>query len=188
MSLTREVHEAPSNRAGDPQLATALPTQGTGPTIPQSVRALIGVRKTRRCLVTARDIKRFAQAIGETSPLHSREEPAAATADRTLVAPPLFCQTLAYEDLPIEELPPDGSPAELDVPLPARRVVGGGSEYVVHRLVRAGEVISVVTQLKDVYTKQGRSGLLYLLVLETRCTDEAGFPVATEVATYVKRE
>lgn len=147
------------------------------PPLPESVRVLIGVRKTRQCQVTARDIRRFAQAIGETR----------LGEDGALLAPPLFCQTLTYEDLPAEQLPPDGSPAELDLPLPASRVVGGGSDYAIHRRVKAGEVITVVSELKDVIPKRGKSGLLYLVVVETRFTDQAGLPVATEVATYVKR-
>ena len=155
-----------------------LQTQTPMPVLPESLRALIGVRKTRQCLVTARDIKRFAQAIGAPSPSDS---------DEALLAPALFCQTMTFEDLPIEALPADGSPAELDLPLPARRVVGGGSEYVINRRVRAGEVITVVSRLKDVVPRQGKSGLLYLLVVETGFTDQKGCPVATEVATYIKR-
>jgi hypothetical protein len=53
--------------------------------------------------------------------------------------------------------------------------------------VRAGETITVTSQLKDIYTKQGKTGLLYMVVVETRFDDASGAPVASETATYVKR-
>ena len=156
-------------------------------TIPAAARALIGVRKVRRCEVTRRDIRRFAQAIGATDRVHYDKAYARTTRHGAIVAPPLFCQSLTYEDVPPEQLPADGSPLELHVPIPAQRAVGGGSDYTIHRLVRAGEVITVTSQLKDIYTKQGRSGLLYLVVVETLFEDERGEPVAAETATYIKR-
>jgi acyl dehydratase len=155
--------------------------------IPESVAALIGVERVRRYEVTRRDIKRFAQAIGATDRVHYDEDHARTTRHGGIVAPPLFCQSLTYDDVPPSQLLPDGSPQELDVPIPARRTVGGGSEYTINRLVRAGEVITATSALKDVRTKQGKSGVLYLVSVETRFTDEAGLPVATEVATYIKR-
>lgn len=155
--------------------------------IPAEARALIGARKVRRCEVTRRDIRRFAQAIGATDRVHYDEAYARTTRHGTIVAPPLFCQSLTYEDVPPEQLLADGSPLELHVPIPAQRAVGGGSDYTIHRLVRAGEVITVTSQLKDIHTRQGRSGLLYLVVVETLFEDERGEPVAAETATYIKR-
>ena len=159
----------------------------TSDLIAAAARALIGARKVRRCVVTSREIKRFAQAIGASDPVHYDEAYARTTRHGAIVAPPLFCQSLAYEDVPPDQLPADGSPLELFVPIAAQRAVGGGSEYTVHRLVRAGEVITVTSELKDLYTKPGRSGLLYMVVVETRFDDERGEPVAAERATYIKR-
>jgi len=155
--------------------------------LPEEALALIGVKKTRRVLVTVRDIKRFAQAIGERNPVHYDEEYARCSRHGTIVAPPLFCQSLTFDDVSPSELAPDGSPVELNVPIPAQRAMGGGSEYVIHRLVRAGETLTVTSQLKSLYTKQGKNGLLYFIVVETAFTDERGDAVATENATYIKR-
>jgi acyl dehydratase len=98
----------------------------------------LGPPREWRYTVTARDIKRFAQAIGETNPVHYDEELAKGTVHGGIVAPPLFCQSLTYEDAAVHELDPDGSPIELSAPIPARRVVGGSSEYRISRLVRPG--------------------------------------------------
>ena len=94
---------------------------------------------------------------------------------------------MTFEDLPLDQLPADGSPAELTVPLPAERTVGGGSEYRVHRLVRAGEVVTVTTVLRDVTVKSGRSGPFFVVAVETEFADSNGHPIASELATYVKR-
>ena len=155
--------------------------------LPDAVQRAIGATKKRRFEVNARDINRFAQAIGERNPIHCDEDHARRSRHGGIVAPPLFCQTLTYEDASPEQLPADGSPLEISVPVPAVRTVGGSSEYTIHRLVRAGEVIEIKSTLKDVYTKQGRSGLLYIVVVETVFTDADDRPVATELATYIKR-
>jgi acyl dehydratase len=155
--------------------------------IPQSVRALVGVEKRRRIQVTSNDIKRFAQAIGATDPVHYDEEHARTTRHGRIVAPPLFCQALTYDDVPPEQLGADGSPVEINVDIPAQRAVGGSSEYRINRLVTAGETITIASRLADVYTKQGRSGPLYMVVVETDFKDEDGELVASETATYIKR-
>lgn len=155
--------------------------------IPASVRALIGVEKTRRVQVTSNDIKRFAQAIGATDPVHFDEAHARTTRHGRIVAPPLFCQALTYDDVPVDQLGADGSPVEINVDIPAPRAVGGSSEYRINRLVAAGETITVVSRLADVYTKQGRSGPLYMVVVETDFRDESSELVASETATYIKR-
>lgn len=147
--------------------------------IPARVRAMIGATRTRRCAVTARDIRHFAQAIGD--------EVTGALPDDALVAPPLFPQTYGYDDVPLSELTPDGSPAELDLPLPAKRAMGGSSEFTVHRRLRPGDEVTVESRLADIYVKQGKSGPLFMIVIETRFTDQHSRPVASEVATFIKR-
>lgn len=147
--------------------------------LPTEVLAQIGLEKARSYEVTPRDIRRFAQAIGDYEP--------AVASDGTLIAPALFCQVFMFEDVPVEELPADGSPKELDVPVPAKRTVGGGSEFEVLGPVRSGDVITVHSKLKDVITKEGKTGTLYLVMVETRFHNQLGEPVARELATYVKR-
>lgn len=140
---------------------------------------VIGVEKFRSYGVTERDIRRFAQAIGQNEPVRD--------AQGALVAPPLFCQVFMFEDVPADELPPDGSPKELDVPIPAKRTVGGSSDFEILGDVRAGDNITVRSLLKSVTAKEGKSGALYLVTVETSFTNQRGELVARETATYVKR-
>jgi acyl dehydratase len=169
------------------QVQSRAPDDALLHTVNPAARALIGVRKTRQCYVSARDIARFAQAIGADDPVHFDEQYARGTRHGGIVAPALFCQSLTYEDVPTQQLPADGSPLELNVPIPAQRTVGGGSEYQIFRLVRAAETLTITTELKDIQIKQGKSGILYLLAVQTDFADADGKPVASELATYIKR-
>jgi acyl dehydratase len=155
--------------------------------IPEAVRAQIGVETTRRVPVSADDIRRFAQAIGADDPIHHDEQHARASRHGRIVAPALFCQALTYDPVPRDQLGADGSPAEINLDLPAQRAVGGSSSYRINRLVGAGETITVTSRLADVHAKQGRSGPLFMIVVETEFRDEADALVASETATYIKR-
>ncbi|MHC4117024.1 MAG: FAS1-like dehydratase domain-containing protein [Planctomycetota bacterium] len=155
--------------------------------IPEEALAAIGVKKVRQYEVTARDIRRFAQAIGDANPVYYDEDYAKSTAYGTIVAPPLFCQMFTFEDVPADRLPGDGSPVETDIPLPAKRTVGGASSYEMFQRVKAGDRITAQSTLKDVFTKEGRSGKLYFVVVETEFLNRENEPVARETATYIKR-
>jgi acyl dehydratase len=156
--------------------------------VPKEALDLIGVRKERRIEVTERDIKRFAQAIGDENPLYHDAAHAKATRHGSIVAPPLFGHAFAFEDTPVEQLPPDGSPIEIDVPIPAHKAVGGGSVYETFRRIAPGEELIVRSMVKDVYAKHGKSGELFFIVVETAFYDSDDALVARETATFIKRK
>jgi len=148
---------------------------------------LIGVEKQRKYVVTKKDIRRFAQAIGDPNPLYYDEVYAKTTRFESIVAPPLFCHSVAFEDVSPEQLPPDGSPVEADVPIPAKRMVGGGSVFENYIRFKPGDTIVVKAKIKDLYTKQGKSGLLYFIVHETCFYNQNNELAAKETATFIKR-
>lgn len=156
-------------------------------TVQEDLTAAIGAEKVRHYFVTKRDIKRFAQAIGETNPIYFDENYAKSAKHGVILAPPLFCQIFTFEDVPPDQLPNDGSPIEIDVPIPAKKTVGGASSYEIFRRVKAGEQITAKSMLTDVFTKQGKSGTLYFIVVETEFADQENNLVAKETATYIKR-
>lgn len=145
----------------------------------QEILECIGVRKVLSYEVTTRDIRRFSHAIGAGEP---RQLP-----DGRLIAPSLFCQTYMFEDVPVDQLPSDGSPSELDVPIPAQRTVGGQSDFLICGPVFSGDKITVSSKLSDVQIKEGKSGLLYLVIVETAFHNQHNELVSREKATYVKR-
>lgn len=156
-------------------------------TITEDILAMINVKKVWYYDVTTRDIKRFAQAIGEANLIHFDEDFAKSTRYGTIIAPPLFCQIFTFDDVPPDQLPNDGSPIEIDVPIPAKRTVGGASSYKIFQRVKAGDRITVKSTLKDVFTKEGKSGKLYFVVVQTEFSNQNNEPVAEETATYIKR-
>ena len=155
--------------------------------LPREAMALIGVEKQRQYTVTEKDIRHFAQAIGDSNPLYHDSEYGKRTKYGSMVAPPLFCHAFAFEDVAPEALPPDGSPVEADIPIPAKRMVGGGSVFESYIRFRPGDQVRVRTLLKDLYTKTGRSGVLYFIVIETCFYNQKDELAAKETATFIKR-
>jgi acyl dehydratase len=156
-------------------------------TVQEDVTAIFGVEKVSHYIVTKRDIKRFAQAIGETNPIYFDEKYAKSTKSGVVLAPPLFCQIFTFEDVPVDQLPSDGSPIEIDVPIPAQRTVGGASSYEIFQRVKAGDQITAKSRLRDVFIKEGKSGRLYFVIIETEFSNQRKELVAKETATYIKR-
>ena len=89
--------------------------------------------------------------------------------------------------MPLDQLPNDGSPIEIDIPIPAQRTVGGASSYEIFQRVKVGDQITVKSTLRDVFTKEGKSGRLYFIVVETEFSNQRKESVAKETATYIKR-
>lgn len=145
--------------------------------LPEATRAAIGRVSEHTYEVTRKDIRRYAQAIGDPNPLYRDG----------VVAPPLFCHAMAFDDVPVDRLRPDGLPTELDLPLPTARAVGGGSTFDVGVPVRPGDVITVRKEIADIYRKTGRSGDLYFVVLDTTYTNQDGEVAAHERATFANR-
>jgi hypothetical protein len=155
--------------------------------ISNSTKKLLGKEKICSFDVTKKDIRRFAQAINDSNPLYYDEEYAKKTKFKSIVAPPLFVQSFAFEDIPIHRLPSDGSPIELNIPIIAKKTVGGGSVYEIYQRTRPGDRITVKSKLVDIYIKSGRSGLLYFIVVDTIFTNQHGQIIAKEKATFIKR-
>ena len=155
--------------------------------IPPDTLAMIGVEKVRTYEVTRKDIKRFAQAIDDPNPKFRDGDSEHAAVQPAIVAPPLFCQAFAFEDVELEALPPDGSPVEINIPLPAEKTVGGGSVFEVFGQIRSGDRITVKSKVADVYTKQGRSGKLFFVVVESCFYNQNDELVSKETATFIKR-
>jgi acyl dehydratase len=155
--------------------------------LPAETLAAIGQISEHVYDVTAKDIRRYAQAIGDPNPLYHDESYARGTTHGGIIAPPLFCHALAFEDVPADQLRADGLPTELDVPLPTARAVGGGSRFDVGEPVRPGDVITARKEISDIYRKSGKSGDLVFVVLDTTYTNQDGAVVAHERGSFVNR-
>ncbi len=156
--------------------------------IPPEAKAMISKEAAPQIYeITKRDIRRFAQAIGEPNPLYADEDYARQTKWGGIIAPPLFIFALAYEDVPATQLRADGLPIELDIPLPATRAVGGASAIELGEPIKPGDTITVNKRVTDIYPKEGKSGILYFTIIETTFTNQKSQFVAREKATFIQR-
>jgi len=123
-------------------------------------------------------VRFFAQAIGETNPVHSDVEAARAAGYPDLLAPPTF---LFSVDL--EAGNNSGLLQKLNIPL--EKLLHGEQGFTYHRPVCAGDTITVQSRVDDIYAK--KDGALEFVVKTSRATNQKGELVAELRSTIVCR-
>lgn len=122
-------------------------------------------------------IRQFAEAIGDTNPVHRDPAAARAAGHPDIIAPPTFLHGLGFRF-------PEPSPlTDPELGVDFSRIVHGEQAFDAHRPVVAGDVLSMVTTITGIRD----AGKNELLVTETAITDQDGKPVATLTATLVSR-
>ena len=114
-------------------------------------------------------LKFFAKATGETNPIYFDEEAARAAGYSALPAPPTYLFSLAI-----------GQPArrgdifdtENGIGVDTRRILHGEQRFTYHKPVVAGDILTLVTTTRDIYSKRG--GALQFIVQDTRATNAQG--------------
>jgi acyl dehydratase len=125
-------------------------------------KSLIGLTgKPYIFVVEKRHIRQFAEAIGDTNPLYVDEEYAAKSIYGGIIAPPSFPIVISQE-------------SSIDLPLDYNRMLHGEQEFIYQRPIRLGDRLTCQTKVADVYERQGKTGQMQFLVLETELKDEAG--------------
>jgi len=115
-------------------------------------------------------IREFAQAIKEDDPLYFDEEYARAEAGG-IMPPVTFLQTIQHWDH-------DGS-GRPHLPFDLKRVLHGEQEYEFLAPIHAGDVLTAVSRIVDVYDKPGkRGGSMTFAVAETEYRNQRGDLVA----------
>jgi acyl dehydratase len=118
----------------------------------------------------------FAAAIGEDNPVFTDPAAAREAGHPEQLAPPTFVtvmQILASAQVVLDR----------DLGLDYSRVVHGEQEFRWSRQVMAGDVLSAVPRIADIYAK----GPLEFLVLESDITDASGETVVTARTTLLSR-
>ena len=115
-------------------------------------------------------IREFARAIKDDDPMYFDE--AHATREAGGIMPPVtFLQTVTHWDN-------DGS-SRVRVPFDLKRVLHGEQEYEFLKPIHAGDVLTAVSRIVDVYDKPGkRGGSMNFAVTETEYKNERGELVA----------
>lgn len=140
--------------------------------------------------VTARDIAKYAHAIGESDPIHFDREAAVEVGYADVVAPPFFPYVVRMQASNLvarSELQPDGSAGEDVPPVNTTRAMAGEISIELGEPVMAGDVITVSKRIVDLYEKEGRSGPLVFVTMEFTFANQRGEAVATERFTRIYR-
>ena len=148
------------------------------------------------CEVEKGSIKRFADAVEETNPLYWDEEYAAKSRYGSIIAPPgFFGWPVKLPRGMTFQRPTDISdPPEVAEGMRAAlakggywRVVDGGVEYEFFQPVRAGDVLAAKSVIKDIIEREGKTGKLAFVIIETAYHNQKDELVAKARATAIYR-
>jgi len=147
-------------------------------------------------------LRRFVQAIMDTDPLYVDAVYAAATKYGGIVAPPLypvhaFRPPIGGADpLAALQADPDADGAGgndgvyfglTPIESPFKRLLNGGNEIEFFRCLALGERCVANARYADVELKQGKSGALLLVVIETTFSTEGGERLLVNRQTLIWR-
>jgi hypothetical protein len=147
-------------------------------------------RRMQAAMPLERDtLRRFAQAIMDRDPLYYSDEFAAASAYKRLVAPPLY-PVHAFRTAPdtpdplnsIQDDPEADGTAGNDgvffglapIESPYKRLLNGGNEIEFYRCLEIGETCVAQARYSNVELKQGKSGAMLMVEIETEFTTTTG--------------
>lgn len=119
-------------------------------------------------------IIRFAQAIGDPSPIYNDERAARSTRYGGLVAPPTFLRSMM------------SGPEKAKLEIPFTGTLDGGSDWEYFEPVHAGDRITVTTRVADLSEKQGRLGTMLFVVSETKYVNQFGNVVGLQRNTAIR--
>lgn len=125
-------------------------------------------------------IKELAEAIEDRNPLHRDEEAARSSKYGSLVAPPTFPTLFRSEEWGIMDMLND---LKVDI----AKLLHGEQEYEYFRLIKPGDKLTCKTKIKDIFTKEGKSGNMDMVTTETDCFDQKGELVVRARALLVIR-
>src|SRR5699024_8207118 len=139
----------------------------------ESVIGLTGEKYTVD--VEKRHVKQFAEAIGDPNPLYTDEEYASKSAYGQLVIPPTVAMAIGSEG------------GDFLINLDMRRLLHGEHEFIYYRQILVGDRLHCQMKIMDWYEKQGKSGTMQFLILDTELEDDTGNLVAISRTNIIYR-
>ena len=129
--------------------------------------------------VSRRDIQKYAAATEQVQSKYINGDE----------APPMFIFNLFSAIPTLKNLRPDGLArgGGSGPKLPLKRIMAGGTELRLHRLIRPGDVLVATRKIVNVYEKQGSTGPLIFTVRELTITTADSEPVMEEIQTSIAR-
>lgn len=148
-----------------------------------------------RCTVERGPVANFAVAVKDENPVYADLDAARAGGFDGIPAPPTFTFALQHWGKFAEQQPPDPTGGQS----PMLAVMGGlmskgglilhgEQEFVYHRPVVSGDVLSGEGKLVDIYEKESKGRTMTFIVMETVWSDDrTGDPVVTERFNLIHR-
>ena len=173
--------------------------------VTDDMRALIGVpgpKLTAPYPLGADELRRFTQGVMEGNPVHWDPAVAADSRYGEVVATPLFpmhtpTRTAPGAPDPLDRLREDpdwdgidrssafsGLPA---IELPLKRILNGGTEAEFFRLAKLGDVISAQSEYTDITEREGKSGPMVLVKVQTTYTNQDDEKLLVSTMTVIMR-
>jgi acyl dehydratase len=123
-------------------------------------------------------IRWFAEAIGDKDPVYYDREAARRAGYEDVPAPPTFPTTFRDEE---------ETRLRDRVGFDFRKLVHGQQEYEMPRPLIAGETLGVRSRVTQIYEKEGKSGSMILVVVETTGRRSDGSTAFVGRATVIQR-
>jgi acyl dehydratase len=143
--------------------------------VTEEARKQIGMVGEARTIEIERwAIRRFAEAIGDSSPLFNDEKEARKTRFGGMIAPPTFGRALS------------AGPPDIKLDMPAFRGLDGGSDWEYFQPIRPGDRITVQTRIADLRESEGRLGPMVFITTETTYTNQYGEICAIQRSTGIR--
>jgi len=117
--------------------------------------------------VSAEEIKKYCEALGETNPLYTDEQAAKKGPYGGIIAPPSFAVTFRNGRNFFERVPRFGA-----------RGFDAGKDVEFVSPVRAGDEITLTSYTKEIYEKTGRTGTMVFVVIRSTLKNQNGEVVA----------
>jgi acyl dehydratase len=165
--------------------------------LPEEVTKFIGKSiGTVVCEVEKGAIKKFADAVDDPNPFYWDEKFAGKSRHGSIIAPPgFFGWPVKLPRGMTFQRPTDISdPPEVTESLRAAlakagfwRVVDGGIEYEFFLPVRAGDVLTAKSMIKDIVGREGKTGKMAFMVIETAYHNQSNELAAMARATAIYR-
>lgn len=147
-------------------LFASLPIVATTASVVERLRARIGTKGPEvHATVEAGHVRRFAEAIGDPNPRWTEE------------GPPTFLVALT----------PGSSTLLIEAEEYGKGWLNGGNRFEYLAPVRVGDRITAAGAVVDVYEKEGSSGNLLFIVIETEYSNQDGKQVARLKQTAIRR-
>ncbi len=127
--------------------------------------------------VTSEQIAAYCQSVGETNPLYTDEEAAAAGPYGGLVAPPGMLSALPFGFGGLDPKVKFGNTTFM-----------AGTRLELDAPIRPGDTVTAAAQVKEIFPKTGRSGTMLFVVRRTTYTNQDGERVAAMEQSQVHRE